>query len=74
MKENKFDKKVFDAHVLKIMEINEHYDDCEYAERTAPIDVCACDCYKKQIFLLGREAEEKLFYGGSDRASSKKEV
>lgn len=65
MKENKYEKKVFDEYACKITEINEHYDGCHYASSTAPIDVCACQCYNKQVFRMGRKAEKDLFYGGN---------
>lgn len=65
MKENKYEKKVFDEYACKITEINEHYDGCHYSSSTAPIDVCACQCYNKQVFRMGRKAEKDLFYGGN---------
>lgn len=51
----------------KILEINQHYDDCLHKDRLAPLDVCPCNCYQEQIFLLGSEAQRDQFYGGDDR-------
>ena len=51
----------------KVREINTHYNDCHFRTSNAPIDVCPCFCYQKQIFQLGMDAQEKLFYGGADR-------
>ena len=47
----------------KIMEINTHYNDCHFRNSSAPIDVCSCYCYQKQIFQLGVEAQENNSIG-----------
>lgn len=67
MKEDQFEKNVFKKFKEVILEINDHYDDCKYHGRSIPIDECACDCYQKQIFNLGRKAEKDLFYSSDPR-------
>lgn len=62
MKEYIADKNMFDEHAQKVSDINEHYEDCRYFGRLIPIDECMCDCYVKQIFKLGRDAERDSFY------------
>ena len=61
-KESIFRKNLFDQYKQKIIEINEHFDGCQYAEGNAPIDVYPWNCYEKQIFNLGMDAREELFY------------
>ena len=63
MKSDKFKDTVFDNFMDEILEINEHYEDCRYFNRDIPIDECACNCYDKQLFNLGRQAEEELSQG-----------
>ena len=63
MKSDQFKDNVFSNYVDEILEINEHYDNCEYVNRSIPLDECACHCYDKQVFNLGRQAEEELFHG-----------
>ena len=62
MENNELDKKVFMKNRDKVLEINEHYDGCKYANRSIPIDECMCDCYNRQVFKLGRVAESDMFY------------
>lgn len=62
MIEDKYKRNVFKKYKNKIMEINKHYDSCKYKDRHIPINECMCNCYEKQIFNMGREAQEKLFY------------
>ena len=64
---NKFLDQNFSNAKEKVMEINTHYNDCHFRNSSAPIDVCSCYCYQKQIFQLGMQAQEALFYGGNDR-------
>jgi hypothetical protein len=64
---DKFLDNLFAESKQKVMEINTHYNDCHFRNSSAPIDVCSCYCYQKQIFQLGMIAQEELLYGGSDR-------
>jgi hypothetical protein len=41
----------------KILQINEHYDDCIHKNKPWPINKCECNCYEEQIFLLGVKNE-----------------
>ena len=61
MKTNHFKDAVFKNNKELIDGIVNHYDGCNYAGRSIPIDECMCDCYVKQIFNLGRDAEKELF-------------
>ena len=57
LKVDKFYKTVFNANKETILEINEHFEDCNYRDSSVPINICPCDCYNMQIFNLGRQAE-----------------
>lgn len=46
----------------KIIEVTEHYDDCPNRARYVPIDVCTCNCYEEQIFMIGSNAQLDQFY------------
>jgi len=61
MKNNHFKDAVFKQYREKILLISEHYDGCKYENRDIPISACQCDCFCKQIFNLGRDAEKDLF-------------
>ena len=56
------DKAMFEEHREKVIAVNEHYDNCNFSTRMIPMDECPCDCYIKQIFKLGRQAERDSFY------------
>jgi len=67
MKHNQQHHNFYLANRDKILEINEHYEGCNYVHRNVPMNECACNCYEEQIFLLGSEAQRDQFYGGADR-------
>ena len=62
MKERDTDEALFQDYREKLTLINRHYDHCRYRNMGAPVSECQCDCYLKQVFLIGREAERDLFY------------
>jgi len=62
IKTDKFKDMIFEPYKYQITEIYKHYEDCQYINRTIPINECHCDCYVKQVFDLGRKAEKDLFY------------
>lgn len=62
MDESKTSKVVFKQYKEEILEIAEHYNSCAYKDRSIPINECRCDCYVKQIFDIGRKAQERIFY------------
>lgn len=62
LKRNKIEHNFFLSNLAKIVEINEHYDDCIYRDRIGPIDVYTCNCYAEQIFMIGSTAQRDQFY------------
>ena len=60
MIESTTDRALFKTYREQLSEIYEHYDNCRNKNGGAPIDEASCDCYIKQIFKMGREAERKL--------------
>lgn len=66
MIQDKFKHESFKNAKEKIYDID-HYDDCKYVGYSAPINEMPCDCYSEQLFALGMEAQEALFYG-ADRS------
>lgn len=54
------DNEIYDKYKDKIIAINQHIQGCGYTTRSVPVSVCPCDCYTKQLFTLGRKAEQNL--------------
>ncbi len=64
---NDTDLNLFDSIRENTEIVYVHYDGCPKKDSAAPLDVCACSCYDRIWFELGRKAEKDLFYGGNDR-------
>ena len=66
MKDKEWEKAQYMSMKNKLIDISEHYDGCRYENTSIPINECRCDCYERQVFMLGFAAHEKSMYG-SDR-------
>ncbi len=62
MKEKSTDKVNFMNNLVAISQISKHYHGCNYENKGWTMHKCLCDCYIKQIFLLGMQAQKDLFY------------
>lgn len=64
---NQTDKVMYLSQSEKLAEIYDHYEDCPWDGRATPLDECACDCYERQVFMLGYKLHERQMYQSDPR-------